>query len=53
MEFSSSPGPKCESARPYTVNQVAVFGRDPESSKQVWSADEAAGDFDYRDFTET
>ena len=30
---------------------VAAFGRDPESSKQVWSAKEGyPGDFDYRDF---
>lgn len=30
---------------------VAVFGRDMESSKQVWSADEGyPGDVDYRDF---
>ncbi len=34
-----------------TQSGVAVFGRDPESSKQVWSADEGyPGDFDYRDF---
>jgi 1,4-alpha-glucan branching enzyme len=30
---------------------VAVFGRDPESSKQVWSSVEGyPGDFDYREF---
>lgn len=30
---------------------VAFFGRDPESSKQVWSATEGyPGDYDYRDF---
>lgn len=30
---------------------VAAFGRDPESSKQVWSAQEGyPGDFDYREF---
>jgi len=30
---------------------VAAFGRDPDSSKQVWSADEGyPGDFYYRDF---
>ena len=30
---------------------VAVFGRDPESSKQVWSSvDGYPGDFDYREF---
>ncbi len=34
-----------------TTAGVAVFARDPESSKQVWSADEGyPGDFDYRDF---
>ena len=33
---------------------VAVFGRDPESSKQVWSSAEGyPGDHDYREFTET
>lgn len=32
-------------------NGVAAFGRDPESSRQVWSAHEGyPGDFDYRDF---
>lgn len=32
-------------------NGVAAFGRDPESSRQVWSAQEGyPGDFDYRDF---
>ena len=32
-------------------SNVAVFGRDRESSKQVWSAKEGyPGDFDYRDF---
>ena len=35
----------------YTTNAVAAFGRDIESSKQVWSATEGyPGDFDYRDF---
>lgn len=35
----------------YCENQVAVFGRDIESSKQVWSATEGyPGDPDYRDF---
>jgi 1,4-alpha-glucan branching enzyme len=30
---------------------VAVFGRDPDSSKQVWSSAEGyPGDFDYREF---
>jgi 1,4-alpha-glucan branching enzyme len=32
-------------------NGVAAFGRDPESSRQVWSShDGYPGDFDYRDF---
>lgn len=32
-------------------NGVAAFGRDPESSRQVWSREEGyPGDFDYRDF---
>jgi 1,4-alpha-glucan branching enzyme len=32
-------------------SHVAAFARDPEASKQVWSADEGyPGDFDYRDF---
>lgn len=35
----------------YTTNSVAAFGRDLESSKQVWSATEGyPGDYDYRDF---
>lgn len=32
-------------------NGVAAFGRDPESSEQVWSARQGyPGDFDYRDY---
>ncbi|CCO09270.1 glycoside hydrolase family 57 protein [Desulforamulus hydrothermalis] len=35
----------------YCPNGIAVFGRDVESSKQVWSADEGyPGDPDYREF---
>ena len=35
----------------YCPSGVAVFGRDPESSKQVWSSVEGyPGDFDYREF---
>ncbi|WP_072870564.1 glycoside hydrolase family 57 protein [Desulfofundulus thermosubterraneus] len=35
----------------YCPSGVAVFGRDVESSKQVWSAQEGyPGDFDYREF---
>ena len=33
------------------ANGVAAFGRDPESSRQVWSShDGYPGDFEYRDF---
>ncbi|MFW5999237.1 MAG: glycoside hydrolase family 57 protein [Halanaerobiaceae bacterium] len=35
----------------YTPGGVAAFGRDMESSKQVWSADEGyPGDYNYREF---
>ncbi|MDQ7824998.1 MAG: DUF1957 domain-containing protein [Candidatus Eremiobacteraeota bacterium] len=35
----------------YCPSGVAVFARDPESSKQVWSSKEGyPGDFDYREF---
>ncbi|RMG29377.1 MAG: DUF1957 domain-containing protein, partial [Methanobacteriota archaeon] len=35
----------------YTPNGVAVFGRDVDTSKQVWSAVEGyPGDYDYREF---
>ncbi len=35
----------------YCPSGVAAFGRDPESSKQVWSATEGyPGDYDYREF---
>ncbi|MCK8824856.1 glycoside hydrolase family 57 protein [Fuchsiella alkaliacetigena] len=35
----------------YTENGVAAFGRDLESSKQVWSSNEGyPGDYDYREF---
>jgi 1,4-alpha-glucan branching enzyme len=35
----------------YSPSGVAVFGRDPDSSKQVWSSAEGyPGDFDYREF---
>lgn len=35
----------------YTPSKVAVFARDPQSSKQVWSSKEGyPGDPDYRDF---
>ncbi len=35
----------------YCPSGVAVFGRDPDSSRQVWSSAEGyPGDFDYREF---
>jgi len=35
----------------YCPSGVAVFGRDPESSKQVWSKSEGyPGDYDYREY---
>jgi 1,4-alpha-glucan branching enzyme len=35
----------------YTPENVAVFSRDPQSSKKVWSSKEGyPGDFNYRDF---
>ncbi|MCL5024590.1 MAG: DUF1957 domain-containing protein [Nitrospirae bacterium] len=35
----------------YCPSGMAVFGRDPESSRQVWSSVEGyPGDFDYREF---
>lgn len=48
----ASPRPKYGYFAPvYTPSGVAAFGRDVESSKQVWSAREGyPGDFDYRDF---
>ncbi len=34
-----------------TPNGLAAFGRDPESSRQVWSSHEGyPGDYDYRDY---
>ncbi len=48
----ASPRPKFGVYAPiYCPTGVAAFGRDMESSKQVWSAVEGyPGDFDYRDF---
>lgn len=48
----ASPRPKYGNYAPiYCPSGVAAFGRDVESSKQVWSAKEGyPGDFDYRDF---
>ncbi len=48
----ASPRPKYGVFAPiYCPSGVAAFGRDLESSKQVWSANEGyPGDYDYRDF---
>ncbi|MFH1453560.1 MAG: 1,4-alpha-glucan branching protein domain-containing protein [Armatimonadota bacterium] len=48
----AKPRPKYGVYAPiYTKAGVAAFGRDVESSKQVWSAEEGyPGDYDYRDF---
>ncbi|MDD5090642.1 MAG: DUF1957 domain-containing protein, partial [Candidatus Wallbacteria bacterium] len=47
-----SPRPKCGVFAPvYTPSGVAAFGRDSESSKSVWSAEEGyPGDYNYREF---
>ena len=47
-----SPRPRYGPFRPvFCPSGVAVFGRDGESSKQVWSSEEGyPGDFAYRDF---
>lgn len=47
-----SPRPKYGVFAPvYCPNGVAAFGRDIESSKQVWSSQEGyPGDYDYREF---
>jgi 1,4-alpha-glucan branching enzyme len=48
----ASPRPKYGIFAPiYCPTGVAVFGRDLESSKQVWSANEGyPGDYEYREF---
>jgi 1,4-alpha-glucan branching enzyme len=48
----AKPTPKFGVFAPiYTPNGVAAFGRDPDSSKQVWSSKEGyPGDVNYRDF---
>jgi 1,4-alpha-glucan branching enzyme len=48
----ATPRPKYATFAPlYCPNGVAAFGRDVESSKQVWSANEGyPGDFAYREF---
>jgi 1,4-alpha-glucan branching enzyme len=50
--FHAAPRPKYGVYAPiYTPAGVAAFGRDIESSKQVWSSVEGyPGDFNYRDF---
>ena len=50
--FYGTPRPKYGVYAPvYTKSGVAVFGRDVESSKQVWSSKEGyPGDYHYRDF---
>lgn len=50
--FHASPRPKYGVYAPiYTRSGVAAFGRDIESSKQVWSSIEGyPGDYNYRDF---
>lgn len=50
--FHASPRPKYGVYAPiYTRSGVAAFGRDIESSKQVWSSVEGyPGDYTYRDF---
>jgi len=47
-----SPRPRYGVFAPvYTPSAVAAFGRDMESSKQVWSAKQGyPGDYDYREF---
>ncbi|MCI0526181.1 MAG: DUF1957 domain-containing protein, partial [Nitrospira sp.] len=48
----AQPRPKYGVYAPiYTDCGLAAFGRDPESSKQVWSAEEGyPGDIDYREY---
>ncbi|HHJ38119.1 MAG: glycoside hydrolase [Methylothermaceae bacteria B42] len=48
----ASQRPRCEVYEPLDCgNGVMAFGRDPESSRQVWSAQEGyPGDFDYREY---
>jgi len=50
--LNGKPSPKLGVYAPvYCPNGVAAFGRDPESSKQVWSSKEGyPGDPDYREF---
>ncbi|MFQ5456786.1 MAG: glycoside hydrolase family 57 protein [Nitrospirota bacterium] len=50
--LNAIPAPKYGVYRPVYCNTgIAAFGRDSESSKQVWSAEEGyPGDYDYREF---
>ena len=50
--FHAEPRPRYGVHAPvYTPSGVAAFGRDPETSKAVWSSIEGyPGDFDYREF---
>ncbi len=50
--LNATPRPKYGHYAPVVCsNNVAVFARDPETSKQVWSANEGyPGDVNYRDF---
>lgn len=50
--LNASPRPYYGLSAPLACpNGVAALGRDPESSRQVWSRDEGyPGDFQYRDF---
>ncbi|MGE5554610.1 MAG: glycoside hydrolase family 57 protein [Betaproteobacteria bacterium] len=50
--YFATPRPRYANFAPvFTPNGVAAFGRDLESSKQVWSATEGyPGDYEYRDF---
>jgi 1,4-alpha-glucan branching enzyme len=48
----AEPVPECGIFTPVTCQSgLVVFGRDPDSSKQVWSASEGyPGDYNYREF---
>ncbi|MDI6870668.1 MAG: DUF1957 domain-containing protein [Bacillota bacterium] len=50
--YFATPRPRYANFAPvFTPHGVAAFGRDLESSKQVWSATEGyPGDYEYRDF---
>ena len=50
--MNGNPAPRHTVYAPvYSINGVAAFGRDPQSSKQIWSSTEGyPGDFNYRDF---